>query len=308
MKKILLSFTFLALVVLAACGNRESIPPTETPVETPVEITTETPSPQVLSPNEVESILNAPHPFPEYHYHPDLDFLVDDIKFYCFRSLSGRYVWVDSITGQQIQRLPDGRDPEIFRILQEGFQDRWTFPTHQGFYQLEDCRAYLIVFLSYWLDFTAHGHVDYGGIDGEHHRFYVQLSYSQDSEIMVFTISVFDFGIQDQEGTLLNPDGWPWPLPERVLTREQTAARLRAFHGAARWYEEHPERDKTFDGTLYHGFATHTWADMNYREYGGEYGETFVGYIWVNTITGEFESYGNPMFPELNNPLFAVFE
>jgi hypothetical protein len=130
------------------------------------------------------------------------------------------------------------------------------------------------------------------------YRFHVRLADNY-SEILTYYIGNNDFfHIQDLHGNLLNPDGWPWPLPEMVLTQEQTEDRLWQTGGAARWYIYDPEFNKTIGGILYYGYETHTWPELNG-------GESHTGYIWVNTITGEFETYNNPLFYWFDNPFFA---
>ena len=148
----------------------------------------------------------------------------------------------------------------------------------------------------------AHGYIVEDRGEYFRHCFYVQLTDDPNSETMIYHIgNDSGFPIHDQNGNLLNPDGWLWALPERVLSQEETLDRLWAGGGAARWYEYCPEKDIVIDDVLFYCYATYTWPEFND-------GESHTGFIWVNSVTGEFEAYGNPLFEWLSNPLFEISE
>jgi len=306
-------------VILSSCDSSPEVTAIS-PLPVPSEIIEPLPHeetvaklPHVLTSGEIENKLRTPS-FSLFH-SPENDLTVDDIIFYCFRTSiidnsgmrSAGYVWVNSITGEITNTLPDGTNPIIARALTEGFPDRWNYPTYTFFYDFEDCRSYLIMFLSNYISLNEFGNIENNieqDIAGDHsnfivYRFYVQLDNDPDSEVMIFYINNTNFHIHNQYGVLLNPDGWQWYLPARILTEEEIEARLWALGGAARWYERRQDIDKLLDGVKFYGYATYTWAELNY-------GESHTGYIWVSTTTGEFETYNNPLFYWINNPLFEI--
>jgi hypothetical protein len=107
------------------------------------------------------------------------------------------------------------------------------------------------------------------------YRFYVQLDYP-DGEVFTYYINHENFHIHDQYGSLLNPDGWPWPLPERILTPEEAMNRLMY---AATWHIHQPGHDKMVDDIKLYCFAAYRRENMP--------DGTHIGYNWVNSITGE---------------------
>ena len=137
---------------------------------------------------------------------------------------------VSSVTENAADRSTNSKNPDIVRALAEGFPDRWNYLPYEGFHDIEDVRSYLILFLSNAMDLTVYGSIEqdiyYDGPQPDdefrlEYRFFVTLDSDTDSEVMIFYVNSKNFQIRDQYGTLLNPDGWPWPLPERLLTQEE---------------------------------------------------------------------------------------
>ena len=277
---------------------------------------------QILSPEDVQRTLKLRYSI-WWSHRPEYDIIVDNILFYCGNTsttytlttgytgeMDTGFMWVNSFTGDITERLPDGTSPVISRALAEGFPDRWNYSTYSGLHDYEDCRSYLVLFLSQLLGLTAYGNIKH---DMDEHiayieewawasyryRFRVQLDNDQNSEELIFYVDERNLQVFDEQETLLNPDGWLWPLPERILTQEEAMDRLCAEGGAARWYEYRPDKDIIIDDILFYGYATFTQPEQNN-------GESHTGYIWVNSTTGKFETYNNPLFEWLNNPLFET--
>jgi len=108
---------------------------------------------------------------------------------------------------------------------------------------------------------------------------------------LVFLITSNNHHIHDEHGTLLNPDGWPFEKPDRILTQEETSAWIDAGMGAATWGEYLPELDGIAGGILYHCYAMYTYPALNG-------GKSFRFFTWVSTATGTFHGEDNPIFDE----------
>ena len=175
----------------------------------------------------------------------------------------------------------------IAEAIEAGYRVIWNFWRYTGFWSLEDCRSYLILFLSRAIGLTAYGNIEHPVFEEfeqilDYLRFYIRLINAPDSEILIFYVNRTNLHIYDQDKTLLNPDGWLWEEPERKLSSEEIEELLWEKADAAQWFERYPEGDKLVDGVKYYCFKTFGWGD-------GSVGERHTGYIWINTITGEIE-------------------
>ena len=191
----------------------------------------------------------------------------------------------------QTQNLVIPDNPIIANALYSGFQNKWRFGTYTGEREFDDCQNYLIVFLSNMIGLTASGNIVHD-IDSNveksqdflTYRFFVQLTNDPDSEVMTFYIDNTNFHIHDQYGNLLNPDGWLWPMP--ALSQDEAHARLENSF-AATWFSHRPDKDKMDGDVKIYGFAAYTWYDMESVVECEECGERHIGYLFVNSVTGE---------------------
>jgi hypothetical protein len=174
-------------------------------------------------------------------------------------------------------------DGFIEKALAEGYQDSWNYSSYTGFYDLEDCQNYLILFLSKTIGLTVDDFIQLSSEEdyleeGSYH-FDVWSAGASDSEVLTYSIQVDNFHIRDRHGELLNPDGWPWPEPAKVLTQEQAENRLYAST-AATYFKRHSDKDK-MDGDI----KIYCYAMF----FGGDESGKHLGYAWVHSITGEIE-------------------
>jgi len=286
--------------------------PPKPPLPTPNLNPTPSPSPTILPPRQIRYLSYNQYSV-RWHARPEYDIVVDNILFYCgntYTSYTRRtgysgdrdtgLMWVDSTTGEVSERLPDNTSPAIVRALEEGYPDRWNYSTYSGDYDFEDCRSYLILFLYNLKGLTASGsiefdfadyiaHVDAEGWAPFKYKFLVRINNSPNGEELIFYIAEWDLSVYDQNGNVLNPDGWLWPLPERILTQQETEDRLWALGGAARGYEYDPDLDVVVGGVKYYGYNMHAYVESS-----GEYEKS---YIWVSTTTGEWVTSKDPTFP-----------
>jgi len=105
----------------------------------------------------------------------------------------------------------------------------------------------------------------------------------------VFFITSNTHHIHDEHGTLLDPDGWPFEKPDRILTQEENSAWIDAGMGAATGGEYRPELDRIADGILHHCYAMYTCPALNA-------GKSFRFFTWVSTATGSFHGDDAPVF------------
>ena len=195
---------------------------------------------------------------------------------------------------QQTNTLDETEDlsleinPIIAQAIETGYRVIWNFWSYTGFWGLDDCQSYLILFLSRSIGLTAYGSIEHYIVEEESGlplliRFYVQLTGGTDSETLIFYVNSRNLHIYDRDGNLLNPNGWPWDEPERRLSSDEIEEILWSTADAAGWFERYPDGDKMINELFYYCFKTYTLPDSDSS------GARHTGYSWINPITGEQE-------------------
>ncbi|MCL2810833.1 MAG: leucine-rich repeat domain-containing protein [Clostridia bacterium] len=211
--------------------------------------------------------------------------------------------WASVAHVPYVRGMPEPTDTSeiIAKVLARDYQNNWGYRPYIGLHYFLDCQSYLILFLSKSIGFTADDTIVLDTVDMHeslindpdhaantsqfvNYRFYVQLADDPDSAVMTFYIDNANLHIHDQHGILLNPDGWPWLDPTRILPQYEIKNSLIAAGALAggQWYEYHPDTDKMDGNIKIYCYATY--------EDGKNGEEIHTDYIWINSVTGKWQS------------------